>query len=162
PAARGFGNLRREVGQSLTILMGIVALVLVLACANIANLLLSRSAARQREIAVRLAIGAGRARIVRQLITEGLLLAFAGGAAGVFLAYFFAQYLVTLISNYGPRIPLNAAPDGRVLIFAAAACIVSCILFSLAPALMATRQSFQTVLSEVRATRWRLGKGMIV
>jgi predicted permease len=162
PGGNGFDNLRRRFAEPLTILMGTVALVLLLACANLANLLLAKSAARRREIAVRLAIGAGRGRVVRQLVAEGLLLALAGGALGVLLAYGFAQGLVAAMSNGGPRMLLDVAPNARVLFFAAAISTIACLLFSLAPALQATRQSFQPALAEMRAGRWRLGKGLIV
>jgi len=162
PGSSGFENLRRQFGQPLTILMGTVALVLLLACANLANLLLARSAVRQREIAVRLAVGAKRGRVVRQLLAEGLLLALVGGAIGVFLAYVFAERLVTMMSNYGPRVPLDVKPDGRMLLFALGASVLACALFSLAPALLATRQSFQPALAEIRAARWRLGKALVV
>jgi predicted permease len=158
----GFDNLRRRFAEPLTILMGTVALVLVLACANLANLLLAKSAARRREIAVRLAIGAGRGRVVRQLFAEGLLLALAGGTLGVLLAYWFAAGLVTAMSNGGPRMLLEVAPDARMLVFAAAVSIFACLLFSLTPMIQATRQSFQPALAEARASGWRLGKGLIV
>ena len=162
PAGGGFDDLQQRVGKPLTILMGIVALVLLLACANVANLLLTRAAVRQREIAVRLAIGARRGRVIRQLLAEGLLLALGGGAIGIFLAYALADGLVTMISNYGPRIPLDVAPDGRVLLFAVAVCVAASTLFSLAPALVATRQGLQPALADIRAARWRLGKGLLV
>jgi len=162
PGGNGFDNLRRRFAEPLTILMGTAALVLLLTCANLANLLLAKSAARQREIAVRLAIGAGRGRVIRQLVAEGLLLALAGGTLGVLLAYGFAEGLVTAMSNGGPRMLLDVAPNARVLFFAAAVSTLACILFSLTPALQATRQSFQPALAEVRAGRWRLGKGLIV
>jgi predicted permease len=162
PGGNGFDNLRRRFAEPLTVLMGTVALVLLLACANLANLLLAKSAARRREIAVRLAIGAGRSRVIRQLVAEGLLLAVAGGTLGVLLAYGFAEGLVTAMSNSGPRMLLDVAPNARVLFFAAAVSTIACLLFSLTPALQATRQSFQPALAEARAGRWRLGKGLIV
>jgi predicted permease len=162
PGGNGFDNLRRRFAEPLTILMGTVALVLLLACANLANLLLAKSAVRRREIAVRLAIGAGRGRVVRQLFAEGLLLALAGGTLGVLLAYWFAQGLVTAMSNGGPRMLLDVTPDAHMLVFAAAVSIFACVLFSLTPVLQATRQSFQPALAEARAGGWRVGKGLIV
>jgi predicted permease len=162
PGGNGFDNLRRRFAEPLTILMGTVALVLLLACANLANLLLAKAAARRREIAVRLAMGAGRGRVVRQLAAEGLLLALAGGTLGILLAYWFAVGLVTAMANGGPRMLLDVTPDARVLFFAAAASTVASVIFSLAPALQATRQSFQPALAEARAGRWRLGKGLMV
>jgi len=162
PAAAGFDELRQRFSEPLKVLMGVVALVLLIACANIANLLLSRSASRQREIAVRLAIGAGRSRIIRQLVTEGMLLSVAGGALGVLLAWWLSNALVTMMSNGGPRIALNVQPDLRILAFAITVSVLACLLFSLAPAIQSTRRSFQPVLAEIRATRWRLGKGLII
>jgi predicted permease len=162
PGGNGFDDLRRRFGQPLIILMAMVALLLLLACANVANLLLAKSAARQAEIAVRLAIGAGRGRVVRQLLTEGLLLALGGGAVGVLLAFGFDEGLVWMLSNGGSRMQLDVAPDGRVLLFAAAVSLAACILFSLAPALQTMWQSFQPALSEKRAGRWALGRGLVV
>jgi predicted permease len=163
PASNGFGTLRRRFRDPLTILMGTVALVLLLACANLANLLLARSAVRRREIAVRLAIGARRGRVIRQLLAESLLLALAGGTLGVVLAYGMADRLVVMMSNGGRRLLLDATPDTRILLFAAATSLAACFLFGLAPALQATnRQSFLPALAEIRANRWRMGKGLIV
>jgi len=167
PGGNGFDDVRRQFGAPLIILMGTVALVLLLACANVANLLLAKSATRHAEIAVRLAIGAGRGRVVRQMLTEGLLLALAGGALGVAMAYVLDEGLVLMMSNGGPRMLLDVAPDGRVLLFAVIVSLVACVLFSLAPAVQTLRQSFQPglcwhVLSEIRASRWFLGKTLIV
>jgi putative ABC transport system permease protein len=162
PAGNGFDELRRRFSEPLDILMGVVALVLLIACANIANLLLAKAAARQREIAVRLAIGAGRGRVIRQLFTEGLLLSVLGGILGVLLAYWLGNGLVTMMSNGGRRMDLEVRPDLRVLAFASLVSLLACLLFSLAPAIQASRASFQPALAEIRAGRWRLGKGLIV
>ncbi|MBI3758686.1 MAG: ABC transporter permease [Deltaproteobacteria bacterium] len=162
PAGSGFDSLRQRFSEPLRILMGIVALVLLIACANLANLLLGRSAARRREIAVRLALGAGRGRVIRQMLAEGMLLATAGGALGVLLACWSANALVTVISNGGDRIALNIRPDLRVLGFAAALSVAACLLFSLAPAIQAVRHGIQPALAEARGSaRWRLGRGLV-
>jgi predicted permease len=162
PGGKGFDDVRQQFGKPLIILMGAVALVLLLACANVANLLLAKSATRQAEIAVRLAIGAGRGRVVRQMLAEGLLLAAAGGTLGIAMACVLDQALVRMMSNGGPRMLLDVAPDGRVLLFAVTVSLAACVLFSLAPALQTVRQSLQPALSEIRASRWSLGKTLIV
>ncbi len=161
PAGNGLDTLRVRFSEPLRILMGIVALVLLIACANLANLLLGRAAARRREIGVRMAIGAGRGRVIRQLLAEGLLLAVAGGVMSLLLACWSANALVTVMSNGGARIALNIRPDLRVLSFAAAISIGACLLFSLAPAIQASRVGIQPVLAEARGARWRLGRGLI-
>jgi len=132
PGGRGMSSLRSEFAQPLMILMGVVALVLLIACANLANLLLARTAAREREIATRLALGASRFRIVRQVLTETLLLAGLGGAAGLLFAYAGTRALFT---------PLEARPDGLVLAFTAGVALLTGILFGLAPALRVSRVS---------------------
>ena len=162
PAGNGFDELRQRFSEPLRILMGIVALVLLIACANLANLLLGRTATRRREIAVRLAMGAGRGRVIRQMLAEGMLLAIAGGALGVVLACWSANALVTVMSNGGQPIALNIRPDLRVLGFAAAVSVAACLLFSLAPAIQAMRHGIQPALAEVRGSaRWRLGRVLV-
>lgn len=162
PAGNGLDELQERFSEPLRLLMGIVALVLLIACANLANLLLGRAAARRREISVRLAMGAGRGRVIRQLLTEGLLLAAAGGGLGVVLACWSANALVTMMSNGGDRIAIDILPDARVLGFAMIVSIVACLLFSLAPAIQATRQGIQPGLTEGRgSSQWRLGRGLI-
>jgi predicted permease len=162
PAANGLDTLRERFSEPLRILMGIVALVLLIACANLANLLLGRASTRRREIAVRLAMGAGRGRVIRQLFAEGLLLSTAGGALGLLLACWSANALITVMSNGGQRIALEIRPDLRVLTFAAAVSVAACLLFSLAPAFEATRRALQPALAEARgSTRWRLGRVLI-
>jgi predicted permease len=161
-SGNGFGKLRSRFAEPLRLLMGIVALILLIACANLANLLLGRATTRRREIAVRLALGAGRGRVLRQMLAEGMLLATAAGVLGVLLAWWSANALVVMMSNGGERIALNPRPDLRVLAFAASISAAACLLFSLAPAIQATRQGIQPVLAEARlGARWRWGRGLI-
>jgi predicted permease len=139
PGGRGLPTLRRSFSQSLTVLMGTVGLVLLIACANLANLLLARAAAREREIAVRLSLGATRARLVRQLLTECVLLSGFGAVLGIGVAYWCGAILPKWASSGATPIPLNLAPDGRVLFFIAAVALLTGFLFGLAPAVQSTR-----------------------
>jgi predicted permease len=136
--------------------------MLLLACANLANLLLSKAASRHREIAVRLAIGAGRGRVIRQLLTEAFLIGLPAAALGVLLAYGLSEVLLTLLSNGGPRLLLDVTPDIRVLGFALAVSITACVLFGLAPAFLSTRLGVHPFLAETPGTRSRLGKALLV
>jgi predicted permease len=139
PASRGASNLRRRFEQPLVVLQWLVGLVLLIACANVANLLLARAAARQREIAIRAAIGASRGRIVRQLMIESLLLAAAGGAAGVLLSVLLARGLVGFLPYDPANLSLSSVPDLRVLLFTAGATLLTALGFGLVPALQASR-----------------------
>ena len=131
----GFSDLRGDFQQPLLLLMVIVALVLLIACVNVANLLLARASSRRKEFAVRVAIGAAPGRIVRQLLTESILLAFAGGALGFLLARWGTDALLKLSGNKD----LEASPDLRVFIFTAAVCLLTGLLFGLIPALRSRR-----------------------
>lgn len=137
PIKQGLSGLRRQFSSSLLLLMMMVGAVLLIACGNVAALLLTRASARQREIAVRLSLGARRSRIIRQLLTESVLLAFCGGALGLLVAKWAGNILVALLSSGREIIALELHLDGRVLAFTAAVCLVSGILFGLAPALRA-------------------------
>lgn len=134
--------------EPLIVLLGMVALVLLIACANLASLLVARGEARQREIAVRLAMGAGRTRLVRQLLTESLLIGIAGGVAGVAFASWCLDTMVGAIPSDAGMVGLTAKLDPRVLWFAAAVTIVTSVLFGLAPALRATRVNLQSTLKD--------------
>ncbi len=162
PAPDGFNPFRDNVGRPLLVLMGIVALILMLACVNLSGLLLARAAGRQREISIRLAIGAGRGRVVRQLITESLVLASFGGAAGLAVAAWLSVRLYTLFVN-GRDIVLSIAPDWRVLAFTAFVSLVACIVAGLAPALQAVRVNLNPSLKEARVPgHGRLGRALVV
>jgi predicted permease len=146
--SKGRPILQHDAGGPLLALMGMVGLVLLIACANLASLLVARGEARQREIALRLALGAGRWRLVRQLIAESLVLALAGGAAGMMLASWTLGLIVGVIPENTGGSGLETQLDYRVLIFAAAVSILTGILFGLAPALRATRANIQTILKD--------------
>jgi predicted permease len=140
PAENGMhSGLRNNYELPLKLLMGVAAIVLLVACANVANLLLARASNRRREIALRLALGAGRGRVVRQLLTESILLAAAGGALAVAMAWWGSTALVRMISTGDTPLPLDVHPDWRIFGFTAAISLVTGILFGLAPALRGTR-----------------------
>lgn len=144
---RGLSQVRAEFGEPLWLLMGMVSLVLVVACINVANLMLARSAARRKEMAVRLAIGAGAGRVIRQLLTESLLLGTLGGALGLLLANWGATALVRM-AEAGGGVKSRLELDWRVLGFTAAACLVAAMLFGLAPALRLVKVKVGSALSE--------------
>jgi predicted permease len=163
PGGRGLSRIREDFSGPLLLLMAMVGLVLLVACVNVANLMLARSAARQREIAVRLAIGAGRFRIVRQLMTESVLLALLGGGLGLLLAHWGARALIALTG----RAPgLEATLDLRVLAFTGGACLLSGIVFGLAPAMRFMDVKLSPALKEggrdaVRKSRNTAGRTLI-
>jgi predicted permease len=138
-ASKGLNGLRRKFSKPLLIVMAIAGLVLLIGCANAANLLLARASARRNEMALRLAIGASRWRLVRQLLTEGLLLTGMAALVGVFLAKWGASALVTLLAGVSGRIVLEAHFDWRVMAFTAAVGLLTSLLFSIAPAVHASR-----------------------
>ena len=138
PAGTGISSLRQDYSDPLWLLLGIAGLVLLIACANLANLLLARARAREREIAVRLALGASRGRLLRQLLSESLLLGIVGAGLGLFLAGTLAKFLVSFLNTQGNQVFVDLSPDWRVFGFTAAVAILTCLLFGLAPALRAT------------------------
>lgn len=149
PGGRGLSRLRAEFSGPLLLLMGMVALVLLVACVNVANLMLARSATRQREIAVRLAIGASPWRVARQLLTESVLLALLGGALGLAFASYGSAALVQLANRSGSTTsPLVLGLDWRVLGFTAGVCVLAGILFGLAPVLRFVPISLAPALKE--------------
>ncbi|HXW03910.1 MAG TPA: ABC transporter permease [Vicinamibacterales bacterium] len=162
PAADGINPFRDDLAQPLLVLMGIVALILMLACLNLSGLLLARAAARAREISIRLAIGAGRGRLIRQFLTETLVLVVIGGAAGLATAGWLSARLVTMFVN-GRNLELSVAPDWRVFAFTAVAAVVACCLAGLVPAMGAVRLNVNPALKTMGTHgRCRLGKALVV
>jgi predicted permease len=148
PATKARSNLRDRFGKPLLVLMVIVAFVLLIACANVANLLIARATARQKEIAVRLALGAGRGRIVSQLLAESLLLALAGGAIGLALAVWIDRTLIGFLPVGITPIPLSTRPDLRILLFNLGISILTGVTFGLVPALQSTRPNLAPTLKD--------------
>jgi len=148
PGSAGSSTLREAFGTPLQFLMVLVGLILVLACTNVANLLLARGAARQKEFAMRLAIGAGRQRLIRQLLTESLVLAALGAAAGLLVAHWCDVLLLRMVSGTaGPAsIQLDLQPDARVLAFTLGITFLTAILFGLLPALLSARLDLSPAL----------------
>jgi predicted permease len=148
PASRGQSNLRNNFEKPLVVLQWLVGTVLLIACANVASLLLARAAARQKEVAIRAAMGASRGQIVRQLLTEGFILAACGGVLGLALSYWLAKGLMRLLSFDPANLSLSATPDTRILLFTIAVTCVTAIVFGLAPALQGSRVSPNITLKE--------------
>ena len=148
PAANGFSALRSQYASPLFVLMGLVALVLLVACANVANLLLARGAARQREFAVRLATGADRGRVIRQLLTESALLATIAGLLGIAFAVGSTQVLVSSISSAANPVFLDLRPDARLLAFTIGVTFLTAFVFGFVPALRTTRIDLAPSLKE--------------
>jgi predicted permease len=160
-------SFRRTYLKPLYIVMGMVALVLLIACANIANLLLARAAARTGEISVRLALGCSRARLVRQLLTESALLSIAGAAAGLAISRWATQSLARMILGGPVGLKLSLDPDIRVFAFLAALSIATAVIFGLAPALRSTRVDLAPALKGLRrgsgqTSRQRAGRLLVV
>ena len=167
PGSKGRSNLRRAYSKPLFALMGIVGLVLLIACSNLANLLIARASARQKEIAVRLALGARRSRLVRQLLVESLMLAAIGGALGVGLAILVDQALIDFLPSGHTPLSLSATPNWTILAFTFAISVLAGAIFGLVPALQATRPELAGTLKDqagavIRGGSAGLRKGLVV
>jgi predicted permease len=150
PGKGGLSGLRRRYSKPLYVLLTLVGLILTIACANVANLLLARASARRREIAMRLSVGASRLRVVRQMLTESVLLAWLGGALGVALAIWGIRFLTLLLGDGQSNFTLHPELNWRALCVMAALSLLSGVLFGLAPALQATRVDVMPALKETR------------
>ena len=167
PSAAGVSMLRETYSDPLQILLGISGLVLLITCANLASLMLARTSVREREMAVRLAIGAGRWRLIRQVLSESLLLSLAGAVAGGVLARTLSRGLLAFLNNGHDSISLDIKQDWRLFAFLLAVSLVTCVLFGLAPALRASRTApgaaMKTGGHGMTASRGRLGfRGALV
>ncbi len=167
PGATGFSNTGDRYRTALFTLMAIVGLVLLIACANTANLLLARASARQREFSVRMAIGASRSRIIRQLMTESLLLSISGACMGFLVALLGSKLLVRLLSTSDHPIDIDLSPDPTVLGFTIGVTVLTAFLFGFAPAFRGTHLALNQVLKESArgalksSTRFHLGKALV-
>lgn len=164
---RGSSGLRDTFSAPLGILMVIGAVVLLIACANLASLQLARAATRQREISTRLALGASRGRVARQLVTESVLLGLMGGALGLLFAIWSQHVLLSLVAAVGRTVTVDLRPNLHVLAFTVVISVATCVLFGVAPAIKAARQGVGTgpllnlPLFAGRRRRWRFNDGLI-
>jgi predicted permease len=156
PGETGFSRIRRNYSTPLKMLLSLATLVLLICCANVANLQMARAVSRTREMGLRLAIGAGRGRLLRQMLTESLVLAAAGGLAALFFAYWMSRLLLQLASRDN-RLLLEPQLSGTALLFTAAVSALAVLAFGLAPALFATRSDVTAQLKESKTGRSKGG-----
>jgi predicted permease len=167
PGAQGLSFLRTQFGKPLVILMAMVGVVQLVVCGNIASLLIARASRRRREIGIRLSLGASRRRVVRQLVTESLVLALLGGALGLLVAPLADRVLIAMLDAGADWLVMDVGPDGRILAFALGASLLTGLVFGVAPALRATRLDLSAVGREsARGTtpdrgHYRLGRGLV-
>jgi predicted permease len=167
PGRTGFSRVRNQFGEPLQLLMALVGLLLLIACASVANLLLARGVARRKEIAIRLSIGANRARVFRQLVTEALVLTFTGAAIGLVLAYWSASAIVAALTTTASRLALDTSAGWRTVGFAIALAIAVSMVSAFLPALVATRGDVTNGLKETGPAgrglfrRWSAGKVLV-
>lgn len=168
PASQGFNALRQEFSTPLRLLMVVVGLVLLIACANVANLLLARAAAREKEIALRLALGAPRWRIIKQLLTESLLLAFIGGAFGLLLASWSTSLLLKVLAiehnnfSAGAPVSISVPFDIRIVTFTALVSVIAAVVFGLAPAWRASKLDLTPSMKEGQNRWFGWGRTLVV
>ena len=167
PAARGSSSLRQRYGTPLMVLMAMVALILLIAAANVANLMLVRGAARSREVAIRLCVGGGRSRLIRQFLTESVLLSCCGAAAGMVMAAWGTSAIMAFFGTLEAPVLLDVTPNPRVLAFTTIVTLVTGLLFGLLPALKSTRVDLTPALKEgsvpaVALRRWMTGHALVV
>ena len=161
-AAMGFSNVRNDFSTALVVLMCMVGLVLLIACANVANLLIARAFMRQKEIAMRLSLGASRGRLVRQLLVESVVLSIAGGAVGLGLAVLLTRGLLALVPSQGQPLLITAWPDLRILLFTLALTFITSIVFGLLPAIRASRPDPWTTLKDTMGSIAGAGGSLIL
>ncbi len=168
PFGKGFSFLRARYERPLILLAVVVGLVLVIACANVGNLFMARAAERHREVALRLAVGSSRTRMLRQLLTESLMLSLLGGAVGLILASWAIDLLLVLISSRGTAVPIEASLNGSVLLFTLGVACVSAVLFGLAPAFHMARVDLnaslknQGAVADPKQQSWNLRRILVV
>jgi predicted permease len=160
-ADTGYSNLRNDFSSALIVLMCMVGLVLLIACANVANLLIARAMARQKEISVRLSLGASRSQLVHQLLLESMVLSLGGGIAGVALAFAMTRGLLALIPGEGNPLLIRPEPDARILLFTLAITVLTGLIFGLVPALRASRQDLWSTLKSTVGSIANAGSGSL-